>query len=382
MESVYATQKKIILLKILYAKKWYIISCGNMYLHLFIFDKNIYMLNLELRSDTFTKPTPEMLQAMFSAKVGDDVFGEDETTNALETKTAKLFGYEAGLFCMSGTMANQIAIKVHTQPGDEVICDALSHIYLYEGGGIASNSLASVQLLHGDKGRITAQQVLENIKVDNVHYPISKLVSLENTVNKGGGCVYDIGEIKKIKQVCLDNHLQLHLDGARIFNALAYTTETPTEHGVLFNSMSVCLSKGLGAPMGSVLLGTTDFIHRARRVRKRMGGGWRQSGYLASAGIYALDKHVDRLSEDHRRAQELGKLFATLPQVKEIFPIQTNIVILELHSKILAKDFVAILLQKDIKVSPFGKHQIRLVTHLDFGDDELQACASILKNIQ
>jgi threonine aldolase len=282
---------------------------------------------------------------------------------------------------MSGTMANQIAIKVHTQPGDEVICDALSHIYLYEGGGIASNSLASVQLLHGNKGRITAQQVLENIKVDNVHYPITTLVSLENTVNKGGGCVYDISEIEKIKKVCIKNNLQLHLDGARIFNALAHTNETPAEHGSLFNSMSVCLSKGLGAPMGSVLLGTTDFIHRARRVRKRMGGGWRQSGYLASAGIYALDNHVARLTEDHKRAKELGNLFAMLPQVKEVLPIQTNIVIFELQQSIIANDFVSMLAQKGIKTSPFGKQQVRLVTHLDFGDDELQQCSDILKNI-
>jgi threonine aldolase len=339
------------------------------------------MLNLELRSDTFTKPTPEMLLAMFSANVGDDVFGEDETTNALEAKSAKLFGYEAGLFCMSGTMANQIAIKVHTQPGDEVICDSLSHIYLYEGGGIASNSLASVQLLHGDKGRITAHQVLENIKIDNVHYPITKLVSLENTVNKGGGCVYNIAEIEKIKQVCIANNLQLHLDGARLFNALAFTKERPAQYGALFHSMSICLSKGLGAPMGSVLLGNSDFIHQARRVRKRMGGGWRQSGYLASAGIYALDNHVARLTEDHNRAQELGKLFATLPQVQEILPIQTNIVIFELQHSILANDFVEMLMNKGIKTSPFGKHQVRLVTHLDFGDDELQECTRILKNM-
>jgi threonine aldolase len=340
------------------------------------------MLNLELRSDTFTKPTPGMLQAMFAAKVGDDVFGEDETTNTLEQKSAILFGYEASLFCMSGTMANQIAIKVHTQPGDEVICDSLSHIYLYEGGGIASNSGASVQLLHGDKGRISAQQVQENIKVDNVHYPITKLVSLENTVNKGGGCVYDIEEIKKIKNVCNTNQLKLHLDGARIFNALEASNENPLHHGLLFNSMSVCLSKGLGAPMGSVLLGNTDFIHQARRVRKRMGGGWRQSGYLASAAIYALDHHVARLAQDHVRAIELGKIFATLPQVKNIYTIETNIVIFELDQSILAIDFVQLLMSKGIKTSPFGKHQVRLVTHLDFGDDELQECADILKNMR
>jgi len=339
-------------------------------------------MNLELRSDTFTKPTLEMLEAMFKAKVGDDVFEEDETTIFLENKTAKLFGYEAGLFCMSGTMANQIAIKCHTQPGDEVICDALSHIYLYEGGGIASNSLASVQLLNGDRGRITASQIEDVIKQDNVHYPISKLVSIENTVNKGGGCFYDINEIKKIKTICNTNKMALHLDGARLFNALVETQENPKDYGQLFDSISVCLSKGLGTPMGSVLLGTTDFIKQARRVRKRLGGGWRQSGYLAAAGIYALDHNINRLKEDHRRAKELATIFATLPEVINILPVDTNIVIFEIDHQFLAIDFVAKLNNHGIKTSPFGKHQIRLVSHLDFGDLELEACREIIEKMK
>jgi threonine aldolase len=339
-------------------------------------------MNLELRSDTFTKPTLEMLEAMFIAKVGDDVFEEDETTISLENKTAKLFGYEAGLFCMSGTMANQIAIKCHTQPGDEVICDALSHIYLYEGGGIATNSLASVQLLNGNRGRVSATQIEEVIKQDNVHYPISKLVSLENTVNKGGGCFYDINEIKKIKTICSTNKIALHLDGARLFNALVETQENPKDYGQEFDSISVCLSKGLGTPMGSVLLGTTNFIKQARRVRKRLGGGWRQSGYLAAAGIYALDHNINRLKEDHLRAKELSTIFATLPEVINILPVDTNIVIFEIEHQFLATDFVAKLNNHGIKTSPFGKHQIRLVTHLDFGDIELEACRGIIEKMK
>jgi threonine aldolase len=339
-------------------------------------------MNLELRSDTFTKPTLEMLEAMFTAKVGDDVFEEDETTNALENKAANIFGYEAGLFCMSGTMANQIAIKCHTQPGDEVICDALSHIYLYEGGGIATNSLVSTQLLNGDRGRITASQIEEVIKQDNVHYPISKLVSLENTVNKGGGSIYNFNEIKKIKSLCENHNLAFHLDGARLFNALVETHENPTDFGQAFDSISICLSKGLGTPMGSILLGTKEFIKQARRIRKRLGGGWRQSGYLAAAGIFALDHNINRLKEDHRRAKELATIFADLPEVINILPVDTNIVIFEIDHQFIATDFVTKLNKQGIKTSPFGKHHIRLVSHLDFGDLELEACREIIEKMK
>jgi threonine aldolase len=283
---------------------------------------------------------------------------------------------------MSGTMANQIAIKCHTQPGDEVICDALSHIYLYEGGGIATNSLVSTQLLNGDRGRITASQIEEVIKQDNVHYPISKLVSLENTVNKGGGSIYNFNEIKKIKSLCENHNLAFHLDGARLFNALVETHENPTDFGQAFDSISICLSKGLGTPMGSILLGTKEFIKQARRIRKRLGGGWRQSGYLAAAGIYALDHNINRLKEDHRRAKELATIFATLPEVINILPVDTNIVIFEIDHQFLATDFVAKLNNHGIKTSPFGKHQIRLVSHLDFGDLELEACREIIEKMK
>lgn len=327
---------------------------------------------LELRSDTFTKPTPAMLEAMFSAEVGDDVFEEDYTVKKLESKAAEMFGYEAGLFCTSGTMTNQIAINVHVNQGDEVICDALSHVYLYEGGGIASNSSASVNLLHGNRGRITAEQIIDVIQPDNLHHPISRLVSLENTVNKGGGAYYDIQEIVKIKEVCNAHNMALHLDGARIFNALVETKESPKQYGELFDSMSICLSKGLGIPVGSVLLGTKDFIKKARRVRKRWGGGWRQAGYLAAAGIYALDNHVDRLTEDHQRARAIGALMSQKAEVLEVLPVDTNIVIFTLDNGILSSDYVKKLADVGIKAATFGKHQVRFVTHLDFTDQDLE----------
>lgn len=327
---------------------------------------------LELRSDTFTKPTPAMLEAMFSTEVGDDVFEEDYTVKKLESKAAEMFGYETGLFCTSGTMTNQIAINVHVNQGDEVICDALSHVYLYEGGGIASNSSASVNLLHGNRGRITAEQIIDVIQPDNLHHPVSRLVSLENTVNKGGGAYYDIQEIAKIKEVCDAHNMALHLDGARIFNALVETKESPKQYGELFDSMSICLSKGLGIPVGSVLLGTKEFIKKARRVRKRWGGGWRQAGYLAAAGIYALDNHVDRLTEDHQRARAIGALMSQKSEVLEVLPVDTNIVIFTLDNGILSSDYVKKLADVGIKAATFGKHQVRFVTHLDFTDQDLE----------
>ena len=329
-------------------------------------------MTIELRSDTFTKPNPAMLEAMFSAEVGDDVFEEDYTVKSLEEKTAKMFGYEAGLFCTSGTMTNQIAINVHVNQGDEVICDALSHVYLYEGGGIAANSSASVNLLQGNRGRLSATQISEAIHEDNVHYPVSRLVSLENTVNKGGGCFYQLPEIQKIKEVCQLNNMALHLDGARFFNALVETNDSPLAYGKVFDSISICLSKGLGIPVGSVLLGTTEFIKKARKVRKRWGGGWRQAGYLAAAGIYALDNNIERLKDDHARAREIGKIMEQISEVEEIYPVDTNIVIFRLNERVSVADYVKKLDKKDIKASPFGKNLVRFVTHLDFTDEHLE----------
>ena len=329
-------------------------------------------MRIDLRSDTVTKPTPQMLEAMMAAQVGDDVFGDDPTVNALEEKAARLFGTEAALFCVSGTMTNQLAIRVHTQPGSEVICDKLSHIYLYEGGGIALNSLSSVRLLDGQRGKITAKQVSEAINADDIHAPVSRLVSLENTMNKGGGCYYKLAEIEPIRALCQERGLALHLDGARLFNALVETQESPAQHGALFDSMSICLSKGLGCPVGSLLLGNVEFIKKALRFRKAMGGGWRQAGYLAAAGIYALDQHVVRLRDDHARAKTIGECLRKRPEVEEIYPIETNIVIFRLPETILAADYVRQLAEKNILAVTFGKHLVRFVTHLDFTDQHLE----------
>jgi threonine aldolase len=336
---------------------------------------------IDLRSDTVTKPTPGMLQAMFSAQVGDDVYEEDPTVNELQEKTARIFGMEAGLFCPSGTMTNQIAIRILTQPGDEVICDRLAHIYNYEGGGIAVNSLASVRLLYGDRGRFTPEDVLENINDDNVHYPKTSLVALENTVNKGGGCYYTLDQIAAISKVCKENNLSLHLDGARIFNALVATGENPAVYGKYFTTISVCLSKGLGAPVGSVLLGSRKLIDKAKRVRKLMGGGWRQAGFLAAAGIYALDHHIQRLAEDHVRAQRIALALQELSLVEEILPVETNIVIFKLNSEKTTQDLLDYLKEQQILASAFGKDKIRMVTHLDFTDAMLERLIFVLKQM-
>lgn len=328
---------------------------------------------IDLRSDTITRPSSAMLQAMMEAKVGDDVFGDDPTVNTLEQKAAEMFGMEAALFCPSGTMTNQLAIRVHCRPGSEVICDRLSHIYLYEGGGIALNAFSSVKTLNGDLGRINATQVQQAINnAEDIHQPVTRLVSLENTVNKGGGSIYDFNEIRNIKQVCTEHDLFLHLDGARLFNAMVETNETPQDYGQVFDSISICLSKGLGCPVGSLLLGTKAVIKQARRFRKVMGGGWRQAGFLAAAGIYALDNNIERLSDDHRRAKAIGQMLSGKNFVKSVYPVTTNIVIFELSGDILAKDFVAAMAGKGIHCVTFGKHLVRFVTHLDFTDDQLE----------
>jgi len=330
-------------------------------------------MKIELRSDTFTLPTPGMREAMFSAPLGDDVFGEDPTVNALEEKLAKLFNMEAALFCVSGTQSNQIAISVHVSKGQEVICDELSHIHLYEGGGIMANAGASVKLLKGELGRLNVSQIRAAISPDDIHACESRLVSLENTVNKGGGSIYTSEALQEISDFCRSVEIPLHLDGARIFNAMAETGQTPAQFGAWFDSISVCLSKGLGAPIGSVLLGSAAFIKKARRVRKRLGGGWRQAGLLAAAGIYALDHQVERLKEDHARARQIAQVCEKLPWVKAILPVSTNIVILELQDGISSAEKVAELKRKDIYCAPFGPTYVRFVTHLGFDDEALQA---------
>ncbi|MCF2488181.1 low specificity L-threonine aldolase [Dyadobacter sp. CY347] len=339
-------------------------------------------MKIDLRSDTVTKPTKEMQQAMWAAEVGDDVLGDDPTVNALQEKAAKLFGMQEALFCPSGTMTNQLAIRVHTQPGSDVICDQYSHIYLYEGGGIMLNALSSVKLLDGDRGRLTARQVAAAISPEHdIHSTVTRLVSLENTMNKGGGCYYDFAEIEAIKKVCLERNIPLHLDGARLFNALAETGESPLQYGQAFDSISICLSKGLGCPVGSLLLGTHEVIKKARRFRKVMGGGWRQAGFLAAAGIYALDNHVERLKEDHERARAIGEMFRHLPEVEEIFPVDTNIVIIRIAERISEIDYVNKLARHGILAVTFGKNLVRFVTHLDFTDDHLHELITRIRSI-
>ena len=307
-----------------------------------------------------------MLEAMYTAPVGDDVFGEDPSVNKLEAMAADMFGMEAAVFCPSGTMTNQVAIKCHTQPGDEMICDKMSHVYMYEGGGIALNSGCQVKALDGDRGRISAEQVAEAINPDDVHKARTSLVSLENTANRGGGSCYDLREMQKIKEVCEDNNLAFHLDGARLWNALVARGETPKQYGDLFDSISICLSKGMGTPVGSVLLGNSNFIKQARRVRKVFGGGMRQAGYLAAAGIYALEHNIERLEEDHRHAKAIAAALGKKDCIGRIMPVETNIVIFEVTgSSYDAKSLCARLAEYDILCLPISATQVRMVTHLD-----------------
>ena len=336
-------------------------------------------MKIDLRSDTVTKPTKEMMDAMYLAPVGDDVFEEDPTVMQLEESAAKLFGKEAGIYCPSGTMTNQIAIRIHTQIGSEVICDKLSHIYNYEGGGIAVNSLSSVKLMEGDGGRFTADDVIKSIQPDDIHAPITSMVAIENTSNKGGGCTWDLNEIEKMAIVCVKNDLPFHLDGARIFNALVAKNENAIDHGKYFDTISICLSKGLGAPIGSVLLGTKKQIHQARRIRKVLGGGMRQVGILAAAGLYALENNVNRLADDHKRANQIAEVLTTCSFVKEVLPVETNILVFDLNDDVKQTDFIQQLKEKDILVVGFGPQRIRFVTHLDFDDAQMESLIGVLK---
>lgn len=338
-------------------------------------------MTIDFRSDTVTKPTPAMLKAMMTAKIGDDVFGEDPSINELERMSAEMFGMESGLFCPSGTMTNQIAIKCHTQPGDEVICDESAHVYQYEGGGIAFNSSASVKLLYGDRGRINASQVKTAINPDDNHKARTSVVCLENTSNRGGGSCYDFEEIKKIRQVCIENNLLLHLDGARLWNALVAKNESPQQYGQVFDSISICLSKSLGCPVGSVLIGKKDFIKKGRRIRKVFGGGMRQAGFLAAAGIYALQNNIERLKHDHGHAALIGKAISSSPIAKAVLPIETNIIIFETAETTTASTIVEKLKQKEIYCYAIAPDRVRFVVHLDITDEMVDKTIEIIKNI-
>jgi threonine aldolase len=334
---------------------------------------------IDLRSDTFTKPTPEMLQHMFDAQVGDDVFGEDPSVNELEKLCTTIFGMEAALYCPTGTMTNQIAIKCHTQPGDEIICEKLSHVYIYEGGGIAFNSGCQVKAIEGSRGMITDADVLENINPDDVHKARTSLVCLENTANRGGGSCYDFEEIVKIKKVCTEHNLKLHLDGARLFNAMVAKKENPLQYGQVFDSISICLSKGLGTPIGSVLLSKADFIAKARRVRKVFGGGMRQAGYMAAAGVYALHNNVHRLKEDHTNAKKIAEELLKKDFVGKMMPVETNIVIFEVLGDGAAKSFCEHMKHYDILCLPISNTQVRMVTHLGVTNEMVEI---LIENIK
>lgn len=313
-------------------------------------------MHIDLRSDTVTKPTKGMLDAIYNAQVGDDVYKEDPTINELEKRLATLFGMDEALFFPTGSMANQAAIKLHTQPGEQLICDQWAHVYNYEGGGVSFNSGVSCKLIKGNRGMITAQQVEENINPpDFYHSPLTSLVCLENTTNKGGGACYDFKEIERIKAVCQHHDLGFHLDGARLFNALVAKDESPKDYGKVFDTISICLSKGLGTPMGSVLIGKRELMKNAIRIRKVLGGGMRQIGFMAAAGIYALDHHVERLAEDHRRAKEIGQILRNQSYVKDVEPIETNIVIFYLQPEIDETTFLSKLEAKNIRISSMGK---------------------------
>jgi threonine aldolase len=336
---------------------------------------------IDYRSDTVTKPTAAMMQAMMSAEVGDDVFGEDPSINKLETLAADMFGMEASVFCPSGTMTNQIAIKCHTQPGDEVICDESAHVYQYEAGGIAFNSGSSVKLLTGDRGRISAGQVKLSINPDDNHKAHTSLVCIENTSNRGGGSCYDFTEIENIRKVCSENNLKFHLDGARLFNALVERNETPKQYGEVFDSISICLSKSLGCPVGSLLLGKKDFIKKARRVRKVFGGGMRQAGFLAAAGIYALQNNIKRLKEDHARAKQIGCGLQKKSFVKMVLPVETNIIIMELDNSMTAPAFVAKMKEEDIVPYAITPNRVRFVVHLDITDGMIEKTVATIEKM-
>lgn len=342
--------------------------------------QNTSSMIIDLRSDTVTKPTPEMLEFMTSAPLGDDVFSQDPTVNELQSFAADMFGMEAGLFCPSGTMSNQIAIKAQTQPGDEVICDEGAHIHYYEGGGIAFNSACTTKPLKGVRGVFTADQLVDSLRPSDVHFPRTSLVSIENSCNRGGGKVFNFKEIQKIKSVCDDHNIKLHLDGARLFNAMESAGKHPKDFGNQFDSISICLSKGLGAPVGSILLGSNEMIGQARRIRKVLGGGMRQAGVIAAAGLYALNNHVNRLKEDHFLAKELEQTLNSCEAVSAVWPVETNIIVFELHREVSPDKFLEHLNTHDIQAFQVGPNHVRFVTHLDLPKETNQRLSSALES--
>lgn len=335
---------------------------------------------IDLRSDTVTKPSAEMLKAMVNADLGDDVFGEDPTVTLLETELAKRFGMEAGLFCPSGTMTNQIAVMTHTVPGNEVICEYNCHVNFYEQGGMARNAGVSVNPIFGDRGVFTAADVEDKLRPVDDHFPTTKLVLVENTCNRGGGKVFPLENIKAIRKTCDANGLKLHLDGARIFNAIVASGVDPETYGQQFDSISICLSKGLGCPIGSVLVGSTAFIKKARRVRKVLGGGMRQAGIVAGAGIFALNNNIDRLSDDHARAKEIGQLLYGLRFVDSVLEPETNILVFKVKEEFDATVIATQLEKVGIGCFAVGENRIRFVFHLDISEASYSELKKLLRD--
>jgi threonine aldolase len=336
---------------------------------------------IDLRSDTVTVPSPGMMEAMIGAKVGDDVFGEDPTVNELESLAGSMFGMEAALYCPTGTMSNQVAIKSHTQPGDEVICEKQAHVYVYEGGGIAFNSGSQVRAIEGNYGRINAGQICTAINPDDVHRARTSLVCLENSSNRGGGSCYDYKELINIRTVCHEHRLSLHLDGARLFNALVAKSETPAQYGEIFDSISICLNKGLGCPIGSVLIGKKEFIKKARRIRKVFGGGMRQAGYMAASGIYALKNNISRLAQDHKHAKMIGDKLKSKEFIQSMMPVETNIVIVDVDEKFTAKRLAEILKSNNILTIAISPTQVRIVTHLGISDEMTERVLEVIHKL-
>lgn len=337
---------------------------------------------IDLRSDTVTKPTKEMLDFMMSAPVGDDVFGEDPTVNELENYTAELFGKEAAIFCTSGTQSNQIGINLHVKPGGEVICHHESHVFKYEGGGIARNSGASIRTIDGDRGRLKASAIEKWINpAHDVHFPLTQLVSIEDTANRGGGAIYNLDDIREIKTLCVAHNLPLHLDGARLFNALVETKVDYKLYAENFDTISICLSKGLGAPIGSLLIGTKQHIHQARRIRKVFGGGMRQAGIIAAGGLFALKNNIERLRVDHAHAKEIEGVLLTLPWIVDVVPVETNIIVAIVKDDESRNNVILKLKELNILCMPFGPHMIRFVTHLNVSDSDVDNICESLRKI-
>jgi len=338
---------------------------------------------IDLRSDTLTVPTPEMRDVMASADVGDDVFGEDPTINKLQDKIAALTGKEAALFAASGTQANQISINVHTQPGDEVICEKQSHIFNFEAGAAAALSGAQLHTLSGRYGVLDPEEVELAVRPADHHYPRSRLIALENTHNKWGGTIYPVNDIIKIRMVCDKHNLKMHLDGARLWNASAASGVSIKEYSRYFDSVSLCFSKGLGAPVGSIIAGSKEFIEKAHYYRKLYGGGMRQAGILAAAALYAVENNFERLTEDHRRARVLGEGVNQLPGfVVNLQTVQTNIVIIDtsLNSR-SAMQIASDLEEKGVRVIPFSPTRLRMVTNMHITDEQIEQVIDIMKNL-